>query len=68
MRNFLAKLLLPLAIKVVSKIVSTMTPHIRKEIEEFVEKWEIDCKETENKIDDVAVQVVKGILNIKEYK
>jgi len=67
-RNFLAKLLLPLAIKVVSKIVSTMTPHIRKEIEEFVEKWEIDCKETENKIDDVAVQVVKGILNIKEYK
>ena len=68
MRNFLAKLLLPLAIKVVSKIVSTMTPHIRKEIEEFVEKWEIDCKETKNQIDDVAVQVIKGILNIKEYK
>ena len=68
MRNFLAKLLLPLAIRIVSKVISTMTPHIRKEIEEFVEKWEIDCKETENKIDDVAVQVVKGILNIKEYK
>jgi len=67
-RNFLAKLLLPLAIRIVSKVISTMTPHIRKEIEEFVEKWEIDCKETENKIDDVAVQVVKGILNIKEYK
>ena len=68
MRNFLAKLLLPLAIRIVSKVISTMTPHIRKEIEEFVEMWEIDCKETENKIDDVAVQVVKGILNIKEYK
>jgi len=64
--SFIAKLLLPIAIRIVSSTVKHMSPEIRKEIVDFVLEWEKKCKATHNKIDDILVMAVKGILDIKK--
>ncbi|MCG7853889.1 MAG: hypothetical protein MIO92_15315 [Methanosarcinaceae archaeon] len=63
--SFLVKLLLPIAIRIVASTVRKMSPEIRKEFVDFVLVWEKKCKVTDNKIDDILVMAVKGILDIK---
>ena len=63
--NFVVKLLLPTAIRIVASTVRKMSPEIRKEIVDFVLVWENKCIASHNKIDDIVVMAVKGILDIK---
>ena len=63
--NFVVKLLLPTAIRIVASTVRKMSPEIRKEIADFVLAWEKKCVASENKIDDIVVMAIKGILDIK---
>jgi len=63
--SFIAKLLLPTAIRIVASIVKKASPEIRKEIVDFVLVWEKKCKATKNQVDDILVMAVKGILDIK---
>ena len=62
----IAKILLPVAVKIVSIVAKKATPEIRQEIEEFVVKWEKHAKETPNPWDDIIVDVVKGVFKMRK--
>ena len=63
--NWFTKLLLPIALRIVKSAVKNMSPEIRKEVIDFVLKWEVKCKATANEVDDILVMVIKSILAIK---
>jgi len=59
------RLLMPLIIRMISVVARKATPEIRTQLIEFVATWEVECKKTPNKWDDILVDVVKGILQVK---
>ena len=63
--GFIAKLLLPTALRIIKSTIKHISPEIRQEIVDFVLVWEKKCKATKNQVDDIAVMAVKGILDIK---
>ena len=63
--GLLTRLLLPLAIRIAAKVAKKVTPELRGELEEYVLLWAIKAAETPNKIDDIAVDMLKGILGMK---
>lgn len=62
--GLIAKILLPLALKVIGGIVKKATPEIRVEVEKFVLNLEEKASATPNDIDDILVKALKGILGI----
>ena len=63
--SFVVKILVSISVRIVSITVKKMSPEIRKEIVDFVLEWEVKCKATDNKIDDIVVVAIKGVLGIK---
>lgn len=51
--------------KLVTTIVTQMSPAIRTALIGFVKQLEIDAKKTENPWDDIAVGLLKFVLLIK---
>jgi len=66
--SIIVKILAPVAVRIVRAVVRKSTPEIRKEIEDFVLKWEQKARATPNKWDDILVELVKGILLMKKGK
>jgi len=47
---------------IISKILDLISPELRSAIEKSLNEWELKAKETESKVDDVVVKVVKMLL------
>jgi len=60
------KWLTTILISVLGAILSVVSPEIRKALVDFVKKLEAKAKETPNPADDMLVDFLKHILNIKE--
>ena len=52
--------------RLVAPIMELVTPNIRKALVDFVLDLEVKAKETPNLYDDVAIDMIKAILNITE--
>jgi hypothetical protein len=63
--GIIAKLFLPLAIRIIKSTVKKMTPELRQEVVDFVLEWEKRCLASPNKWDDIVVMAIKSILVIK---
>lgn len=59
------RIFLPVIIRIAASVARKATPEIRQQLIEFVAKWEVECRKTPNKWDDIFVDIVKGVLQIK---
>ena len=44
---------------IISKILDLISPELRAAIKKFLDEWELKAKESESKVDDVFVAIVK---------
>ena len=47
---------------IISKILDLISPELREMIKKSVDEWELKAAETESKVDDIVVKVVKMLL------
>ena len=47
---------------IISKILDLISPELREMIKKSVDEWELKAVETESKVDDIVVKVVKMLL------
>lgn len=47
---------------IIGKILDLISPELRAAIKKSVDEWELKAQETESKIDDIVVKVVKMLL------
>jgi len=65
MSNFLTDKLLEVTCGVIKQVFKRLSPVIRGKIEHFVLALEADARETTNPWDDLAVDLIKAILDIE---
>lgn len=53
-------------LKIVSLVFTVMTPELRTGIVAYIKRLESDVKKTPNPWDDIFVDILKSILNIKD--
>jgi hypothetical protein len=62
--GFLMRLLLPFAVRIVSKVAKKITPELRKDLGDFIMAQDKKAKATPNQFDDIFWDAIRRILGI----
>lgn len=62
--GFFTRILLPFAVRIVSRIAKKITPDLRKDLGDYIMKKDREARATPNKWDDIFWDSVRRILGI----